>query len=148
MKGSIRFNNDIIAEVDVDPSAASGSRLTSCKNLIDGQELGGGGGSSDFSTAQVTVKNIDSGTEEHVSFPALVTITEFTYGDITSDDLIVGQTDIGVLHGETKTGTAVIYDGHCLTYLEHNFTLSGNITQVQDNFYNITGDCTIEFYTE
>lgn len=46
MKGSIRFNNDIIAEVDVDPSAASGSRLTSCKNLIDGQELGGGGGSS------------------------------------------------------------------------------------------------------
>ena len=44
MKGSIRFNNDIIAEVDVDPSAASGSRLTSCKNLIDGQELGGGGG--------------------------------------------------------------------------------------------------------
>lgn len=54
MKGSIRFNNDIIAEVDVDPSAASGSRLTSCKNLIDGQELGGGGGSSDYPTITAT----------------------------------------------------------------------------------------------
>lgn len=58
MKGSIRFDNEINVEVDVDPSAASGSRLTSCKNLIDGQELGGGGGgSSDFGIAEVKIIN-------------------------------------------------------------------------------------------
>ena len=43
MKGSIRFNNDINVEVDVDPTAAEGSRLTGAKNLVDGQELGTGG---------------------------------------------------------------------------------------------------------
>lgn len=42
-KGSIRFNNDINVEVDVDPAADEGARLTSAKNLVDGQELGIGG---------------------------------------------------------------------------------------------------------
>ncbi len=45
MKGSIRFNNDINVEVDVDPSAEEGARLSSAVNLVDGQELGVGGGS-------------------------------------------------------------------------------------------------------
>lgn len=42
-KGSIRFNNDINIEVDVDPAADEGARLSSAKNLVDGQELGVGG---------------------------------------------------------------------------------------------------------
>lgn len=45
MKGSIRFNNDINVEVDVDPAAEEGARLSSAVNLVDGQELGVGGGS-------------------------------------------------------------------------------------------------------
>lgn len=45
MKGSIRFNPDINIEVDADPSAEEGARLVSAKNLVDGQELGIGGGS-------------------------------------------------------------------------------------------------------
>lgn len=44
MKGSIRFDNDINIEVDVDKSAEEGAKLTSAVNLVDGQELGGGGG--------------------------------------------------------------------------------------------------------
>lgn len=44
MKGSIRFNNDINVEVSVDPTAEEGARLESAKNLVDGQELGTGGG--------------------------------------------------------------------------------------------------------
>lgn len=52
MKGSILFNKDINIEVDVDPSAEEGARLISAKNLVDGQEAGGGGG--DFTTAKVT----------------------------------------------------------------------------------------------
>lgn len=57
MKGSIRFDNDINIEVDVDKSAAEGAKLTSAVNLVDGQELGGGGG-GDFSTCQGTINNI------------------------------------------------------------------------------------------
>lgn len=56
MKGSILFNKDINIEVDVDPSAEEGARLISAKNLVDGQEAGGGGG-GDFSTAEVTITN-------------------------------------------------------------------------------------------
>ncbi|MBO7093589.1 MAG: hypothetical protein J6W33_01610 [Spirochaetia bacterium] len=41
MKGSIRFDNDINIEVDVDKSAEEGAKLTSAVNLVDGQELGG-----------------------------------------------------------------------------------------------------------
>lgn len=44
MKGSMLFNKDINIEVDVDPSAEEGARLSSAKNLVDGQELGTGGG--------------------------------------------------------------------------------------------------------
>lgn len=44
MNGSILFNPDINIEVDVDPSAEEGARLVSAKNLVDGQELGIGGG--------------------------------------------------------------------------------------------------------
>lgn len=43
MKGSILFNKDINIEVDVDPAAEEGARLSSAKNLVDGQELGVGG---------------------------------------------------------------------------------------------------------
>lgn len=44
MNGSIRFNPDINIEVSVDPAADEGERLLSAKNLVDGQELGTGGG--------------------------------------------------------------------------------------------------------
>lgn len=44
MKGSIRFDNDINIEVDVDKSAEEGAKLTSAVNLVDGQEIGGAGG--------------------------------------------------------------------------------------------------------
>lgn len=44
MNGSIRFNDDINIEVAVDPTAEEGTRLTGAKNLVDGQELGTGGG--------------------------------------------------------------------------------------------------------
>lgn len=48
MEGSIRFNPDINIEVSVDPTAAEGERLTSAKNLVDGQELGTGSGDAGY----------------------------------------------------------------------------------------------------
>ena len=44
MKGSIRFDNEINVEVAVDPSQDEGAKLLSAVNLVDGQELGIGGG--------------------------------------------------------------------------------------------------------
>lgn len=35
MKGPILFNKDINIEVDVDPAAEEGARLTSAVNLVD-----------------------------------------------------------------------------------------------------------------
>lgn len=42
-KGSIRFDDGANIEVEVDKSAAEGAKLLSAVNLVDGQELGGGG---------------------------------------------------------------------------------------------------------
>ena len=42
-KAGVYFNNDINIEIDVDVDAETGAHLTKCKNIVDGQELGGGG---------------------------------------------------------------------------------------------------------
>lgn len=57
MKGSILFNKDINIEVDVDPSAEEGARLISAKNLVDGQEAGGGGESGEFTVIDLVNEN-------------------------------------------------------------------------------------------
>lgn len=58
MKGSILFNKDINIEVDVDPSAEEGARLISAKNLVDGQEAGGGGTFYTVSNSEDSTINI------------------------------------------------------------------------------------------
>lgn len=57
MKGSIRFDNEINVEVAVDPSQDEGAKLLSAVNLVDGQELGSGGG--DLSYVTVTLDLFD-----------------------------------------------------------------------------------------
>lgn len=62
MKGSIRFDNDINIEVDVDKSAEEGAKLTSAVNLVDGQELGGENYSETYEgTAAALFTNTDIG---------------------------------------------------------------------------------------
>ena len=148
MKGSIRFNNDIIAEVDVDPSAASGSRLTSCKNLIDGQELGGGGGSSDFSTAEVTIRATEL--SDYDPPTRIVSKTPVIYNNEYAPIDIAYSNEITVLIPLYK-GSAVFNDSEFFRNLawdnnSNNYDISGNIEYVEtDDYYHliITGDCSI-----
>lgn len=136
MKGSIRFNNDIIAEVDVDPSAASGSRLTSCKNLIDGQELGGGGGSSDFSTAEVTVINTLSG--------GCSSKGAFAFDEETLTENAASAGDYIFPAEETTKVALILYKGNGVIYIDEDVAeTSGNITEISGGYYLVTGDCSI-----
>lgn len=102
----------------------------------------GGGGSSDFSTAQVTVITtisavdlvqcmccIESGEIGEGSLPAICDING-SYG--TQDA------------STTKTYNVPLYKGGCIwTITSTNVSISGNIVNVFGPAYYITGNCTI-----
>lgn len=150
MKGSIRFNNDIIAEVDVDPSAASGSRLTSCKNLIDGQELGGGGGSSDFSIAEITVNSVFND-PEHIWYLASVLIRDENVSSLfwlDADDIPTYGFYIGYEMTEDSPSKiyALMYNGEGKLQIVDgtNVSVSGNAEYDSDTrWITFTGDFTL-----
>ena len=70
MKGSIRFDNEINVEVAVDPSQDEGAKLLSAVNLVDGQELGSGGGSN-IPTHNIKIEAYDTGADELVNYTFL-----------------------------------------------------------------------------
>ena len=127
MKGSIRFDNEINVEVDVDPTAAEGAKLTSAVNLVDGQVLGSGG---DVQFAEVVINS----SEEGVSLLFSWLSDEYGY--------IMAQDAIGELPSTFKiplgpNGTLIIniggYDANIVT---------GEISEL-DGAFLVTGDGTI-----
>ena len=102
--------------------------VSSCRNVVTGIEYVGGGGSSDFSTAEVTLEGV-------------VGVTGvFLYEDEGTTDLAT-YTD-----SETENvATIVLYQGRC--YIETDTPMvdvSGNIEMTSPpNGFLITGDCTI-----
>lgn len=98
---------------------------------INGEEAGGGG-SSDFSTAEVIV---GSG----VVFNAPVVINEEEFQGIA---LITGPME------EEMIWQVPLYKGKCLVDIYtsdegQSFSVSGDIIKISDGVYRITGDCTI-----
>ena len=127
MKGSIRFDNEINVEVAVDPSQDEGAKLLSAVNLVDGQELGSGGG--DFSTAEVTINN-----EKSLNYN-LPYLTEHE-----------GVEYIQCYDSRSGTFNVVLYKGNAvLSFVEEVSVLyTGNVTELSAGFvYLITGDATI-----
>ncbi len=135
MKGSILFNKDINIEVDVDPSAEEGARLISAKNLVDGQEAGGGGGG----IATVTLVN--------------------NTGDGLPDwqwCLYLDELECSSVVDTSSSGTykcLIGEAGQALLYLlsSEQLTLEGSAELVElngDPYILVTGDCTITIAAE
>lgn len=104
----------------------------------DGTETDiGGGGTSDFSTAKVTVvNNVDSEWSPNN--------TPF----LSSDELIGEHIGFSVYveSAGTYEFTVPLYKGKCVWGIseDHGKSFSGNITYIEDyNMSLITGDCTI-----
>lgn len=161
MKGSIRFDNEINVEVEVDPSQDEGAKLFSAVNLVDGQELSPGGGGSNIPTYNIRIEAYNTGANELVDYTfldigyfATDRQTEGTYGfnysfssmapedhiykaPIIGDNILFeGQRD-SISVGDGKNAWVPDPDAAVIR------SVSGNATRDSDNLVTITGDCTI-----
>ena len=96
--------------------------------------VGGGGGSSDFSTAEVTIVG-GQGLGSEVVLPI---ITEMAFGDYTG----IVSTELF----ESGIQTVVLYQGHAYADGVYISSVSGNATLTDEGklkLLDITGDCTI-----
>lgn len=99
---------------------------------------GGGGGSSDFSTAQVTlICNASDEVFIHIAY-ALEANPPFTLNPRTDAYMTM-------YNGEEFTKTAVLYKGYCGCSFDGTSALSGEGDVIINNsqYAEITGDCTI-----
>lgn len=113
----------------------TGDTITAARlNALEQGVAAGGGGSSDFSTATVTSIN-------NTAMDARCVIP-YAFDDLEE----------GWANGEqffeigTMTTTAILYKGMCAIYLPsegNTIAISGNIEDDGDDYYIITGDCTI-----
>ena len=101
---------------------------------INGEEAGGGGGDSDFSTATLTVNG--NFTQSDLF---MVSVIE---KDPNNEDIAFPQ-----LQNGNSTYTVILYKGRsALMFMgsqSRTITVSGNIETVGTGVYIITGDCTI-----
>lgn len=100
----------------------------------------GGGGSSDFSTAQVTIVNNYS--SEFIIEMAVAMSEEGM--DASLGTLTAGRIDTGMV------ANVILYKGSAGAIIDSfpldappTIVTSGNIQNMEDNAYLITGDCTI-----
>ena len=161
MKGSIRFNNEINVEVAVDPSRDEGAKLLSAVNLIDGQELGSGGGSN-IPTHNIKIEVYDTGANELVDYRFLhiahfdtdrqsggVYGFAYSFSGMAPEDHIYKAQVIGdrILFEGERDFISVGDDDENVWLPDPDAELirsvSGSATKDTDNQVTITGDCTI-----
>lgn len=109
---------------------------------VNGEEYGGGGGSSDFSTAEVTISN-ESGT----------TIPVIYIQNVIEENALSEGSPAGIINavyniGSTASIQIPLYKGGALwaigdELLDYEISVSGSATKVASAIYHITGDCTI-----
>lgn len=101
---------------------------------VNGQEYGGGG-SSDFSTAEISISG-ESESQCSVISPHIIP-TPFGYDLLLADsaDYASGDSITVVLYNGKVSISASVESG--------SITVSGNIEHMDGNEYLITGDCTI-----
>lgn len=137
LKAGIRFTPDIYAEIGYDSQNETGEMSVIGANGETIWESGeGGGGSSDLSTATLTINNID-GPDAKFDV-ALINTRGFSSGGVPH----------APLQGDTETVNVILFEGAAMLNIENrpenlNITISGNIEDIGNNSYVITGDCTI-----
>ena len=160
MKGSIRFDNEINVEVEVDPSQDEGAKLLSAINLVDGQELGSGGGSN-IHAFNIKIEAYDTGADELVDYtfldiayfdtdehPVGINGLDYSFNGMAPEDHIYKAPVIGdnILFGGERDFISV-GDGRNSWIPDPDAVLiksvSGSATKDSDNQVTITGDCTI-----
>ena len=95
------------------------------------------GGSSDFSTAEVTIVN----NSQSDAFDFIMCVTR-TNGGISATTGLV----LGTPVGETEVFNVVLYKGNAHIQFKEDplvITTSGNISDLGGDNYMVTGDCTI-----
>ena len=107
----------------------------------------GGGGSSDFSTAEVTINN-ESGT----------TIPVIYIQNVIEENALGEESPAGVINavyniGSTASIRVPLYKGGALwqigdELLDYEISVSGSATKVSSAIYYITGNCTITLSVE
>ena len=107
----------------------------------------GGGGSSDFSTADVTITNESS-----------TTIPVIYIQNVVEENALGTESPAGVLNavyniGSTASIRVPLYKGGALwqigdELLDYEISVSGSATKVSSAIYHITGDCTITISVE
>ena len=103
-------------------------------NKVEIGTSSGGSGSSDFSTAQVTVVNNN---EYGLNMPAV-----YNAGELSPEAPAFLYT---ASMGYQGVFTIALYKGAALVEIPFgdDVAIEGNITDMGDGFYFITGDCTI-----
>lgn len=107
---------------------------------------GGGGGSSDFSTAEVTIVNNTSGSLESIYMPYILNANVEAGNPDIAMPTFLGGIPVG-----TSSYNAVLYKGSCyLDYVAYvtvtgsmPVEIAGSATKLFDGAIAITGDCTI-----
>lgn len=120
---------DVLAEQDVQVPQTDAGAILALAQYVSG----GGGGSSDFTTANVTIVN---NTGVDVSFYAPLVSAEHrsTYATFGTEDA-------------STTCTVVMYMGNALAIADDNiFSVSATgDAEIEESFISITGDCTLTF---
>lgn len=107
-----------------------GHPLTCC-NPVTGECLGGGG-SSDFSTAEVTITGVTN--------PNQTLLAPLIYdGELMIDQAVYDDSIVVPLY---KGGILLAYENAAATESD---IISGNVT-INDGMFRITGDCNIKGY--
>jgi len=107
-------------------------------NAVNNISDGGGGGSSDFSTATLTVYNpVGEGFSWRI--PSCIDDAEENYYSSNADSYI---------NLETNTISVILYKGKASVYLPvdniYMLSVSGNIEDDGGQYYIITGNCEVQ----
>jgi len=130
--GFLKFDHDHTVYIDLDLATDEVKKAV----IIDADDVETpicGGGSSDFSTATLTVNN-NNGSTVYLGVPYILTID--------------GQGSVGAgrlaLEEGTSTVSVILYKGKTtILTSDYNVTTTGNIEVLKESFYLITGDAAL-----